>query len=79
MPLICIRGQGFVGRSWVFDIQAISHQEALEVLPFLKSDFSLVFVLSSVLFPLSVVLPLFFLYPCLFSLALFPVFTSIYI
>ena len=33
-----------------FDIQAISHQEALEILPFLKPDFSLVFVLSSVLF-----------------------------
>ena len=64
LPLIYIRGQGFVGCSWgilrFFDIQAISHQEALEVLSFLKPDFSLVFVLSS-LVPLvshaSLVLP----------------------
>jgi hypothetical protein len=38
--LTCIRGQGFVGCSWgilrFFDIQAISHQEALEVLSFLE-------------------------------------------
>ena len=68
LPLICIRGQGFVGCSWgilrFFDIQAISHQEALEVLSFLEarlqSCVSLVFSLVS-LVPLvsraSLVLP----------------------
>src|ERR1700719_1054977 len=41
LPRTCIRGQGFVGCSWgilrFFDIQAISHQEALEVLSFLEA------------------------------------------
>ena len=51
LPLTCIRGQGFVGCLWgilrFFDIQAISHQEALEVLSFQKQDFSLVLALCS--------------------------------